>query len=61
MPMDIVKNGFQDKLNHLLVLKDEVAAIEKLIQPEDCGHMKTTVNFLKHRIDTLRYELEHNL
>jgi|TARA_R110000751_G_scaffold95089_2_gene185658 hypothetical protein len=61
MPMDIVKNGFQDKLNHLLVLKDEVAEIEKLIQPEDCGHMKTTVNFLKHRIDTIRYELEHNL
>jgi len=53
-----VKSVLQNKLNHILVLKDEVAEIEKLIQPEDCGHMKTTVNFLNYRIDVLRHELE---
>jgi hypothetical protein len=53
-----VKTVFQNKLNHMLVLKDEVAEIEKLIQPHDCGHMHTTVNFLNHRIDVLRHELE---
>ena len=59
MPAEIeVKSVFQDKLNHILVLKDEVSAIEKLIQPQDCGHMKTTVNFLNHRINVLRHELE---
>ena len=34
------------KLNHLLVLKDEIAIIENRIEPHDCGHMITTVNFL---------------
>ena len=53
-----VRTVFQNKLNHILVLKDEVAEIEKLIKPEDCGHMHTTVNFLNHRIDVLRHELE---
>lgn len=53
-----VKTNFQNKLNHILVLKDEVAEIKKLIKPEDCGHMHTTVNFLNYRIDILRHELE---
>ena len=53
-----VKTDFQNKLNHILVLKDEVAEIRKLIEPEDCGHMHTTVDFLNRRIDILRHELE---
>ena len=46
------------KLNHLLVLKDEIAIIENRIEPHDCGHMITTVNFLNHRVNELRSELE---
>ena len=46
------------KLNHLLVLKDEITIIENRIEPHDCGHMITTVNFLKHRVNELRSELE---
>jgi len=46
------------KLNHLLVLKDEIAIIENRIEPHDCGHMITTVNFLNHRVGELRSELE---
>ena len=46
------------KLNHLLVLKDAIAIIENRIEPHDCGHMITTVNFLNHRVKELRNELE---
>lgn len=52
------KSTFQLKLNHILVLKDEIAEIKSMIEPEDCGHMITTVNFLENRVELLRYELE---
>ena len=29
-----------------------------MIQPQDCGHMKTTVSFLKVRVDNIRDEIE---
>ena len=56
-----VKTAFQLKLNHILVLKDEIAEIKSMIEPEDCGHMITTVNFLENRVELLRYELEIEL
>jgi len=37
-------------------LKEEIEIIKSKIQPEDCGHLYTTINTLKHTVK----ELEKN-
>jgi hypothetical protein len=53
-----MKEDLKKKLNHMIVLMEEISIINKMIQPEDCGHMKTTVSFLKVRVDNIRNEIE---
>ena len=36
-----------DKVTHMLALIDEIAIIKSRIEPQDCGHMHTTVNMLE--------------
>jgi len=45
-------------LNHLVHLKDEIAELKSRIQPEDCGHLHTTVNVLEERVEEIKKELE---
>lgn len=35
------------------ILEEEIAYYEQLIGPEDCGHIHTTIGFLKERIKHL--------
>ena len=47
-----------DKVTHMLALIDEIAIIKSRIEPQDCGHMHTTVNMLESRVQELKQELQ---
>ena len=36
------------------VLEDEIKVIKKRIEPQDCGHLHTTIGVLEHRIKELK-------
>ena len=36
------------------VLEDEIKVIKKRIEPQDCGHLHTTVGVLEHRVKELK-------
>ena len=38
------------------VLEDEIEYYKTLLQPEDTGHIHTTISFLKNRISNLKGE-----
>lgn len=42
----------------ILYLQEEVSYIQSKIEPQDCGHLKTTVSVLKERINELKLELQ---
>ncbi len=48
-----------DKLTHMLALIDEIAIIKSRIEPQDCGHMHTTVSMLQSRVEELRKEIDN--
>ena len=39
---------------HIDHLEAEVERLKMMLEPEDCGHLHTTINVLEHRIDELR-------
>ena len=47
-----------DKVTHMLALIDEIDIIKSRIEPQDCGHMHTTVNMLESRVQELKKELQ---
>lgn len=49
------------ELNHLVHLKDEINELKSRIQPEDCGHLHTTVNVLEERVKELTEKLAKDL
>lgn len=49
------------ELNHLVHLKDEIAELKSRIQPEDCGHLHTTVNVLEERVKEITEKLAREL
>tara|TARA_R110002153_G_scaffold180205_1_gene333666 strand:+ start:590 stop:751 length:162 start_codon:yes stop_codon:yes gene_type:complete len=46
------------KLQHLLILKDEVAYLKTQIQDGGTGHIHTTIRTLESRIETITKEIE---
>ena len=48
----------KEKMNHMFVLMNEVSILISRLQPEDTGHLHTTIDTLNYRVDELRYELE---
>ena len=45
-------------LVRLEVLEEEIEYYKTLIQPEDTGHIHTTISFLKDRLKNLKAEKE---
>jgi hypothetical protein len=39
------------------VLEEEIAYYKTLLQPEDTGHIHTTINFLSQRLSNIKGEL----
>ena len=47
----------KEKLEHMLALKREVAILTTMLQPQDTGHIHTTINMLEDRIQDLYKEI----
>ena len=56
VPQDL--GNVQAVLEYVIV--DEIAIIKSRIEPQDCGHMHTTVNMLQSRVEELRGEIEND-
>ena len=48
-------------LEHMITLMREIQIIKSRIDPQDCGHMHTTVNFLEHRVEEIKNQLGERL
>jgi len=47
----------KEKMNHMFALMNEVRILVGRLQPEDTGHIHTTIDTLNWRVDELRDEL----
>lgn len=50
-------NKLKKLVIRLDVLNEEIKLIESLIEPQDCGHLKTTVSVLKERTKELKEQI----
>lgn len=48
-------------LEHMVMLMREIQIIKSRIEPQDCGHMHTTVNFLESRVEEIKNQLGERL
>jgi len=42
---------------HIVALMDEIAYLESIIEPQDCGHLITARNVLRNNADKLVEEM----
>lgn len=42
----------------LIMLMDEIAIAKSRLQPHDTGHIHTSINWLQHRVEEVKKELE---
>ena len=45
------------KIDYITVLQEEIRILESRFQPEDTGHLRTTVNTLRERVEELKVDL----
>lgn len=48
-------------LEHMITLMREIQIIKSRIEPQDCGHMHTTVSFLESRVEEIKKELSERI
>ena len=46
------------KLKRIFVLEDEIMYAQTCILPSATGHIHTSINWMKHRLEQLKEELE---
>ena len=46
------------KLERIFVLEDEIMYAQTCILPSATGHINTSINWMKHRLEQLKEELE---
>jgi flagellar biosynthesis/type III secretory pathway protein FliH len=46
------------KLERIFVLEDEIMYAQTCILPSATGHIHTSINWMKHRLEQLKKELE---
>ena len=47
----------KEKMDHMFALMNEVRILVERLQPEDTGHIHTTIDTLNGRVDEIKYEL----
>jgi hypothetical protein len=47
------------KLERIFVLEDEIMYAQTCILPSATGHIHTAINWMKHRLDKLKKEVEN--
>tara|TARA_B100000674_G_scaffold27644_1_gene19363 strand:- start:435 stop:611 length:177 start_codon:yes stop_codon:yes gene_type:complete len=45
----------------LLLLMDEIAIAKSKLQPEDTGHIHTSINYLESRVEEVKNEIDEDL
>ena len=45
------------KIDYITVLQEEFRLLESRFQPEDTGHLRTTVSVLRERVEELKVDL----
>lgn len=48
------------KLDHMIALMEEINIISQRIEPQDCGHLNTTVRVLRDRVVEIKQELKND-
>ena len=51
---DVNKMNKKELMNHMFSLVSEVNFLKTLLQPEDTGHIHTTIDMLDSRIDDIK-------
>ena len=47
-----------DKIDKIIFLMEEIAVLESRFQPEDTGHLRTTVGVLKERVIEVKEKIK---
>ena len=59
-----INNGMKmnkdQKLDHMVALMEEINIISQRIEPQDCGHLNTTVRVLSDRVTEIKQELKND-
>ena len=48
------------EVDRLVMLMEEIAILKSRLQPEDTGHIHTTINTLESRVEEIRNNLVEN-
>jgi len=46
------------KLERIFILEDEIKVAQGYLKPSATGHIHTSINWMKHRLEQLKEELE---
>jgi hypothetical protein len=46
------------KMERIFILEDEIKFAESCLQPSATGHIHTSINWMKHRLEQLKKQLE---
>lgn len=50
-------NALVSDVDRLVILLEEIAYAETQLQPEDTGHIHTSIGWMKRRVETIREKI----
>jgi len=50
-----------NQTERLVLLMDEISIAKSRLQPEDTGHIYTSINYLENRVEEVRKEIDEEL
>ena len=53
-----MSKGLVSETDRLIILMEEIAYAETQLQPEDTGHIHTSIAWMKSRVETIKSKLE---
>lgn len=51
----------ETKTDRLIMLMDEISIAKSKLQPQDTGHIHTSISYLESRVEELRTEIDEEL
>ena len=49
------------ELDRMVILMEEISILKSRIQPEDTGHIHTSISYLESRVGELKNEIDNDL
>jgi hypothetical protein len=46
-------------IDRIIMLMEEIAYAQSQLQPQDTGHIHTAINWMKHRVDTIKKDMQY--